>query len=144
MNYRKYVWGIPACIISVMSFISSGAIASEQRLDGSNSMACSLVDVVACAGDKSACIKGTTRGFDLPELFIYESEGKHLRATYESGHKAVSPVKNLEVNGEHLIMQGVENSRAWSFAIDTKTGNMSGSGVGKEVNFLIFGICTTL
>ena len=142
MHHRKYSWALTACIISATSFISAEVSASG-GLDGSKDIICSVGDVVACVED-SSCVQGTARGFELPEFVILDSQKKVIRGAYESGHKEVSPVKNLERNGEHLVLQGVENSRGWNIAINTKTGHMSGSAVGDAVSFLVFGACTTL
>ena len=43
---------------------------------------------------------------------------------------------------EQLVLQGVENGRGWTAVINTKTGNMNGSGVGDDVSFLVHGTCT--
>jgi len=75
---------------------------------------------------------------------VLDAKSKVLRGTHESGHKAVSPVKNMEQNGEHLVLQGVENSRGWDIAINARTGRMSGSSVGDGVTFLAHGTCTAL
>jgi len=140
MNNRKYSWALSACLITATPFIATQAFAGG--LDGSNDIACAVIDVVACVDD--ACTQGTVKSFDLPEFIILDSENKVLRAADESGHDEVSPVKNMELSGPHLILQGVENSRGWNIAIDTDTGDMSGSAVGDAVSFLVFGNCTTL
>lgn len=140
MHNRKYSWALSACIISATPFMSTQA---APVLDGASDIVCSVVDVVACIED-SSCAQGTARSFDLPEFVILDTKKKVMRAAYETGQKAVSPVKNLERSGDHLILQGVENSRGWSIAINTKNGRMSASGVGDALSFLVFGACTTL
>lgn len=142
MNIRKRSWALSAFLISATPFIATEAIAAG-GLDGSNNMVCAVIDVVACVDDQ-ACTQGTARSFDLPQFMIFDSEKKVLRATDESGHNAVSPIKNIERSGEQLILQGVENSRGWNIAIDTKAGSMSGSVVGDAVSMLVFGNCTSL
>ena len=67
-----------------------------------------------------------------------------IRAAYESGHKGTSPIKTIERSGEHLILQGIEKSRGWNIAVNTKSGDMSGALAGEGVSFLIFGNCTSL
>ncbi len=142
MNNRKYSWALAACIMSATPFITT-PVSADVGLGGSSDIVCSVMDVVACV-ENSNCIQGTARGFELPEFIIMDSEKKVIRAAYESGHKAISHVKNLELSGQHLVLQGVENSRGWNISIDTKTGNMSGAVVGEAVSFLVFGACTTL
>jgi len=120
----------------------STAVTAE-GLDGSSDAVCAVTHIVACLED-GVCLQGQAKTFDLPELVVLDARNKVLRGTHESGHKAVSPLKNMEHNGEHLVLQGVENSRGWDIAINTKTGRMSGSSVGDGVSFLAHGTCTAL
>jgi hypothetical protein len=101
------------------------------------------MEVVGCL-ENGSCADGSAREFELPEFIIMDAKAKAIRATYESGLKATSPVKNMETSGEHLVMQGVEKGRGWDIAINTKTGHMSTSVVGDGVSFLMFGSCTSL
>ena len=142
MLNKKFSRALTAGIITAMPFIATEASA-EGGLDGSSDIVCAVMNVVACL-DGSSCLQGSAKSFDLPELIILDTKKKVMRATYESGHNAVSPVKNLEHSGNHMLLQGVENSRGWDIAIDTKTGTMSGAGVGEAVSFLVFGTCTAL
>ena len=142
MHNKILSWALPAFFITAAPFITS-EVSVASGLDGSSDIACAVMDVVACAEDKG-CVQNTARGFDLPEFIILDSKKKVLRAAYESGHKAVSPVKNFEHSGNHFILQGVENGRGWNIAIDTRNGKMNGSAVGDAVSFLVFGTCTTL
>ena len=75
---------------------------------------------------------------------MLDTKIKVLRSTRESGVKAVSPIKNMELNGDQLVLQGVENGRGWDIAINAKTGRMSAAGVGDDVSFLVHGTCTAL
>ncbi len=137
MKKSKYLGLMTACFM----FVSAPAIAAE--IDGSKDIVCAVIEVVACVED-SGCVQNTARGFELPELIVVDSKKQVLRATDESGHKETSTIKNMEISGSHLIMQGVENSRGWTIAIDTKSGKMNGSTVGSDISFLIFGTCTTV
>lgn len=142
MHNKKQTWAMLAFIISAIPFISTEVLA-DGGLDGSKDIVCSVQSVMACV-DGRACVQGTASEFELPEFMILDSKKKIIRAAYESGHKAVSPVKNIGINGQHLILQGVENSRGWDIAINTKTGRMNGAGVGDALSFLVFGACTSL
>ena len=139
MKKSKSLGVMTACFLFVSTFISGPGIAAE--IDGSKDIVCAVMEVVACVED-SPCVQNTARGFDLPELIVVDSKKKVLRATAESGQKATSPIKNMEIDGSHLIMQGVENSRGWNIAINTESGKMNGSTIGSDISFLIFGTCT--
>ena len=141
MFKRKCSRLVAVCAVAATPFVSTTVPAAG--LDGSSDMVCAVMDVVACLED-STCLQGQPKNFDLPDLIVVDVKNKVIRGTHESGHNAVSPIKNMELNGEHLVLQGVENSRGWNIAINAKTGRMSGSGVGDDVSFLVHGTCTGL
>lgn len=43
-----------------------------------------------------------------------------------------------------LVVQGFENSRAWSITISETSGKLVGAIAGDEEGFLVFGACTPL
>jgi len=141
MRNSKCVLGLAAWVMVATPVVSTAV--SAAGMDGSSNIVCSVVDVVGCA-ESGGCVQGSARSFELPEFVILDAGKKMIRAAYEAGHDAVSPVKNMERSGDHLLLQGVENSRGWNLAINTKTGMMSASGVGDAVSFLAFGACTTI
>ena len=51
---------------------------------------------------------------------------------------------NLEATEKQVILQGVENHRGWTAAIDRQTGRMTLTSPGTDVSFMIFGACTAL
>ena len=141
MFNRKCSRLVAACAVAMTPFVSPAVFAAG--LDGSRDIVCAATHVVACLED-GVCLQGQARTFDLPDLMVLDAKNKVVRGTHESGHNAVSPVKNMEHNGEHLVLQGVENSRGWDIAINSTTGRMSASGVGDGVSFLVHGTCTAL
>ena len=94
-----------------MTSFASTTVSAEE-LDGSKDIVCAVLHVVACIKDGD-CLEGQAKTFDLPALMIVDAENSVLRGTYESGHKAVSPIKNKELMSEQLVLQGVENGRGW-------------------------------
>jgi hypothetical protein len=135
---RKRIGVLAACLVAVAPLTS---ISAAEGLDGSKNVVCAVMDVVGCV-ESGVCLQGKASSFDLPEFVIVDAKEKVVRGTHESGHDAVSAIKNMERNGSHLILQGVENSRGWEIAIDAETGKMSGALAGEAVSFLVFGACT--
>ena len=123
------------------TLVSGGA--SAAGFDGTANLVCAAIDVVGCA-DGSGCVEGQARTFELPGFMFVDFEKKLIRATGESGHKEVSPIKNFEQTEKQIILQGVENHRGWSAAIDRQSGRMTVTSAGSDVSFMIFGACTAL
>lgn len=138
---KNYLGNFATAAAMSMLFVSTGVHA--KNLDGSSNIVCAVNNVVACV-DEHECVQGNTKSFDLPEIIILDADKKFVRAAYESGHKATSSIKSLEINGEHLILQGAEEGRGWNMAVNTKTGKMNASVVGDSLGFLLFGRCTAL
>jgi hypothetical protein len=141
MLNRKYARLVAVCAVAATPFVSSTVSAGE--IDGTRDVVCALTRVVACHND-GPCLQGQPRTFDLPELIVLDHKEKVLRSTRESGHEEVSPIKNMERNGDILVLQGVENSRGWDLAINVKTGSTSGAVIGEDVSFMLHGTCTAL
>ena len=141
MWIKKRSWVAAACVIAASPFVSTTV--SAEGVDGSKDMVCAVIKVVGCVED-AGCVLGQAKDFDLPVLVVFDANKKVIRGTHESGHKEVSPVKNMEHSNDHLILQGVEEGRGWDIAIDTKTGEMRGAVVGEAVSILVSGTCTAL
>ena len=142
MHNKINSWVLSACFFSATPIMAT-AVSADTGLDGTGNIVCAAMDVVACV-EGTACLQGTAKSFDLPEFVILDTKKKVMRADYESGHKGTSPVKNIEKNDGHLVLQGIEKGRGWNIAINTKSGDMSGALAGDGVSFLIFGNCTSL
>jgi len=123
------------------TLLSGGA--SAAGFDGTANLVCAAIDVVGCVNGPG-CLEGQARTFELPEFMFVDFEKKLVRATDESGHKEVSPIKNFEQTDTQMILQGVENERGWNAAIDRQTGRMTVTSAGPDVSFMIFGACTAL
>jgi len=142
MGRNTFGWFAAACMTAATTMVSTAVSAGP--MDGSKNIVCAVADVVGCS-ETGQCAEGSARSFELPRFLIMDAGKKAIRAAYEAGHKDLSsPVKNMETSGDHLILQGVENGRGWSIAINTKDGKMSASGVGDAVGFLVFGSCTSI
>lgn len=121
----------------------SSAESAAAAFDGTANLVCAAVDVVGCT-DGPVCMQGQSKQFDLPAFMFIDFQNKVIRATGESGHKEVSPIKNMEKTDGQMILQGVENQRGWSAAIDRKTGAVTVTSAGPDISFMIFGNCTAL
>jgi len=125
--------------LAVAALICGRAGAGE--LDASKDVICAVFDVVAC-GEDSVCLQGRASSFDLPEFVVVDAKRQVLRGSQATEKGPASTIKNREIDGKEVILQGVENGRGWNVAIDTTTGKMSASLVGDAVSFLAFGACT--
>ena len=123
---------------------ASGVANAKGTYDGKSNLICASFNVMACV-DGMNCAKGEARDFEMPEFMMVDFKKKVIHGTYESETKeAESPIKNMEVNGTQLVLQGVENAHGWTMAVHNETGRMSLAVVGEQLSFSIFGACKAL
>ena len=135
---------LTSSLLLVLAAAALGASgASAAGFDGSANLVCSTVDVVGCL-DGPTCLTARARDFELPDFVFVDFAGQVVRATDESGHKEVSPIKSTESSDKQIILQGFENHRGWTLAIDRANGRMKLTSTGPDVSFMIFGACTPL
>jgi hypothetical protein len=63
-----------------------------------------------------------------------------LSADDGSGRK--TEIKGSSVVDGQLMLQGIENGKAWSMVIKSETGRWGGSVVEDDGSFALFGACT--
>jgi hypothetical protein len=122
---------------------TTGNAQESPVITGKKDLVCAAQSVLACV-DGDACLQGRPDTFDLPTFMFIHVKQKEVRAVDADGSELTSPIKTWEVTDESAILQGFENHRGWTVAIDKMDGNMTLSSTGPEVNFMIMGDCTTL
>ena len=131
-------------LIALALGLGLSASVSAAGLSASGNMVCAAASVVGCTTGPS-CLQGTAASFDLPTVFMFvDFKKKTITGTEADGDKVVSPIRNQETTDSTLILQGIENQRGWTMAIDRQSGGMSLSSTGPDVDFIMFGACTAL
>ena len=137
---------LSATVFLGITLFASSSASAKGPIDGSANLICAAFDVMACL-DGGICSRGEARAFEMPEFMNVDFKQNVVHATYEAENEmqeANSPIKNSEISGNQLILQGVENNHGWTMAIDQDNGRMSLAVVGHEVSFTIFGACKAL
>jgi hypothetical protein len=93
--------------------------------------------------DDAECVRGTIQGARLPRFIRVDFATQQLSGVVEEG-ELVTPIKNLQQLDGMLILQGTENGRGWSMAINEKSGDMTLTVSGDQVGFVVFGACMRL
>jgi hypothetical protein len=132
-----------AMLVIALTTTSLSGIVSAGAFDGTTNLVCSAIDVVGCT-DGPYCLEGQARAFDLPQFMVIDFENNMIRATDESGYQETSPIRSSDQTEKQMILQGVENHRGWTAAVDRQSGDLVVTSAGPRVNFIIYGACTTL
>ena len=128
-------------LVSLMS--AAGASAQDPLISGKKNVVCASQDIMACIDD-AVCMQGKPGIFDMPTFMFVDVKTKSIRAVEDDGTTVTSPIKTHEVTEQSAIMQGYENHRGWTLAIDKMDGSFTLSATGPDVNFMMMGACTQL
>jgi hypothetical protein len=110
------------------------------KYDGSAPMLCAVTAVSECTADGKCQRSAPQAGNNLPTFMRVDVNGKVLRADDGSGRK--TEIKASSVVDGQLMLQGIENGKAWSMVIKSDTGRWGGSVVEDDGSFALFGACT--
>ena len=122
---------------------ATGTTAQTPLISGKKDLVCASQNVTACV-DAATCMQGNPDIFELPTFMFVHVKEKDIRAVDSDGSELTSAIKTWEVTEQSAILQGFENHRGWTVAIDKMDGSFTLSSTGPHVNFMIMGHCTTL
>lgn len=138
MRSRKFIGGV-ALSLGLSAAMSTAGV-SAAALDGKKNLICAASHVVACTEGK--CLEGPAKTFDLLNFISVDFTRKLVHGVDAKGAEVSSPVKNQEITKNAIILQGFENHRGWTMAINRNDRELTMSSIGAEVNFIITGFCT--
>ena len=127
----------------VALLVATAVNAETPMITGKSNVVCASQDIMACVDD-AVCMQGKPSTFELPTFMFVDVKTKAVRAVDRDGSSVESPIKTHEVTEQSAIMQGYENHRGWTLAIDKMDGSFTLSATGPDVNFMIMGACTQL
>jgi hypothetical protein len=108
----------------------------------STPLLCAPGEQIQCVRD-GECVQGTIQGTRLPRFIRVDFATQQLSGVVEGG-KVTTAIKNRQQLDGMLILQGAENGRGWSMAIDEKSSEMTLTVSGDQVGFVVFGACMRL
>jgi len=109
--------------------------------DGSKQLLCAFIEGFECSLDEGECLELEAEDMNVPEFIKINFKEKKITGTRENKELATTKIEKMVRMGGNLILQGVENGRAWSMVITGATGKMALTISGDQVGFVIFGAC---
>ena len=103
-------------------------------------MICAIIEVSECAPGIE-CLKGIASDFNFPQFIKINFKKKILIGKSKNQKMLTSPIETLKSEDGNLILQGVQNKRAWNMVISETTGEMTATVAGEGFSFIVFGAC---
>ena len=127
------------CALGVLCI---GGLSHAGDFDGSKALTCATIEAIECApGGK--CLRGWAREINLPQFVTVDLAAKSITGKRPNdGSQLAAKIKSVSTKNSSLMLQGVQNDRAWSMVIAKDNGFMSVSVSAEDAGFVVFGACT--
>jgi len=109
--------------------------------DGSKPLLCAVIETIECSPDRK-CLRGEAENIDMPQFLKINFKEKAISGTREDGEVRTTKIKNTERIDGKLILQGIQNGKAWTMVIAEATGKATITASDDQVGFVVFGACT--
>jgi len=130
-------------LILVLLALALPYAAAADDLAGAPALLCTAVQATVCTEDGD-CVVDNPWAFNIPQFLEVNLKDKKISTTKASGENRSTPIRTLEREGDLIIIQGIENGRAFSFVISQSTGMLSAAVARDGKSVSVFGACTPL
>ena len=136
MNKLKLI-GLAMFCITIFPFaVSAGDIEEAKNL------LCATIETFDCVPG-GECLRGTAMNVNLPQFIRINFKEKKISGIRESGEVLTTKIENMARIDGRLILQGIQEGKAWSIVITEPAGKMTVTVSDDQAGFVIFGACTT-
>ena len=113
---------------------------SVAAMDYSEPVLCAATDVHECV-DGAGCERVLPEEVSAPTFFRVDLDAGEIRVS-----KAGEPtsIEHIEQLPNRLVMQGVQEGRGWTIAIEEETARLVANVTTEQAAIVIFGACTEL
>jgi len=138
MTTPRTATAIAAAMVMSALLLSPLPAPAAGPFDGSVPLLCAVIESMECEQGEG-CEKRTLEEINLPRFLNVDFKARLLAAADDSRS---TPIQRVERVDGHVILQGLQGARAWSFAIEEATGGLSAVILDQRDAFTVFGACT--
>ncbi len=129
----------PIVLISAFTLVASAAFADN--IENTDRLLCSTSRIIVCFED-GECIDAHPWELNIPQFVVIDAKKMTMSTTKASGENRVTPIRTLKRDNGKMIMQGIEQERAFGFVIDEASGLLTASVARDGLAVSVFGACT--
>ena len=126
----------PTRCAAALAFCALVTQAPAADFDGTKPFICSIIDANDCALG-IACIHGLAEDVNLPQFIKVDFAAKTIGARGRT-----APIQSSTRASGMLVIQGVQDKRAYSITVAEDTGSLVGTVARDGEAFAVFGACT--
>lgn len=135
---RAIVW-----TLALAGSLAGAGAAAADDLTGAERLLCVTIEVTACAGDH-LCSPVDPEELNVPRFLEVDLAGRLLATTAASGENRQTRIEHLRREDGLIVLQGVEQARAFSILIAEASGDLTASVARADLGVVVFGACTPL
>jgi len=133
---------LTVCSLIVVPLLAASSAALADDLTGASRFLCSTISVGRC--DADGCEADTPEGANIPQFVTIDLGAKLVSTTPASGENRSTPLESVRREGGLIVLQGLQNGRAFSFVIGEKSGRASVAIAREELVLAVSAACTPL
>lgn len=130
-------------IAMALLIVLAAPVLVADDLTGATKLLCTSVQATSCRDD-AECVTDVPWTFNIPQFIEIDTAAKMLSTTKASEELRKSPILTQTRADGLLVIQGLENGRAFSFVINEKDGRLSAAVARDGITVTVFGACTPM
>lgn len=127
----------------VILLLSLPAVAHADDLSGADRFLCAAVQVTHCT-ETGECATDLPWNLNVPQFIEVDLGAQTLATTEASGENRATSIAQTYREDGIIVLQGLENGRAFSFRISEQTGAATVAVAREGLAVSVFGACTPL
>ncbi len=124
-----------------MILAAAAAPALAAPLDTDKPFICATLTTVECVPGED-CLSGPPSSINAPRFIHLDVAKKEASAERPSGEVVSSTFDVVEAGDAQVVLQGLQNGRAWSLVVDRHSKAMTFTAAMNDAAFVVFGACT--
>ena len=126
--------------LAVFLLAAAGTAAAE-NVEGVNDLICATGQAQICF-ETDECYAATPWELAVPDFILVDVKKKTISTTKGSGEKRSTEASRVVREEGMIMMQGIEDGRAFSFVIHESTGRLTAAIARDGFSVTVFGACT--
>jgi hypothetical protein len=139
MRTRRFGIGLALALVA----IAFPTAVRADDLAGSDRVLCTAVQAMRCSSDGD-CRTEPPWNLNIPQFLEVNLKEKTVSTTKASGENRATAIRGFSRENGLIVLQGIEEGRAFSFVIDEASGMASIAVARDSMTVSVFGACTPM
>lgn len=126
--------------LALCSLVLAPSLIAENVQDSQN-IVCATGTALLCV-ENGDCFRVVPDEIDLPRFILIDTKKRTLSTTKLSNRPRTTQIDRLTRDGGRILIQGIEQGRAYSLSIEEDIGLLTGVMAKDGVTLSVFGDCT--